>query len=93
MARIIVKQPNGLYACWSTSIDNFVLWDAKREDYIEWRAKEAYNDKKTELENTFNRILKSNSQIFTKDFNECIDIITKLHGEDAIPSELKPTRS
>jgi hypothetical protein len=34
MAHQIVKQPNGLYAIWSTVVDNFIVYDATPEEII-----------------------------------------------------------
>lgn len=39
MPRCIVKQPNGLYAIWSTIVDDFIIYDATAEDAI-WESLE-----------------------------------------------------
>lgn len=41
MGRQVIKQPDGLYAVFSTSIDRWVAWDLTREQYIERRVDEA----------------------------------------------------
>ena len=40
MARLVVKQPNGLLAVWSTIVDNFIIEDATRSELIEEFLKE-----------------------------------------------------
>ena len=35
MPRAIVKQPNGMYALWSTIVDDFILMDATLEECVE----------------------------------------------------------
>jgi hypothetical protein len=76
MARQIVKQPNGLYGCWSTIVDDFVRINMTREPYIEYRAKEVYESKKEELTRTFNKIEASPDAthfVELKDFDECMN--------------------
>lgn len=77
MARQIVIQPNGLYGCWSTISDSFVAIDLTKDEYIEMRSKEAYEEKKREMEEIFNDI--DNKEPFTMntcviDYNKCIEL-------------------
>lgn len=74
MARQIVIQPNGKFAIWSTVIDDFIAIDLTEEQYIEFRAKEAYEDKKREMQDIFKEIAKNNLR-YTKDYAECLDIV------------------
>ena len=53
MARIIIKQRDGLYACWSTIIDDFVAANMNEKEFIKFRATEEYMSKKKELEEYF----------------------------------------
>ena len=41
MGRAVIKQPDGLYAVFSTGVDRWVAWDLTREQYIERRVEEA----------------------------------------------------
>ncbi len=41
MGRYVIRQPDGLYAVFSTGTDRWVAWDLTREEYIERRAEEA----------------------------------------------------
>lgn len=41
MGRVLIKQPDGLYAMFSTGVDRWVAWNLTRERYIELRVDEA----------------------------------------------------
>lgn len=41
MSRYVIRQPDGLYAVFSTGTDRWVAWDLTREQYVERRAEEA----------------------------------------------------
>ena len=41
MGRQVIRQPDGLYAVFSTGVDRWVARDLTREQYIEWRVKRA----------------------------------------------------
>ena len=41
MGQQIIKQPNGLYAIWSTHVDDFLWYDMTAEEYVKIRADEA----------------------------------------------------
>ena len=41
MGRAVIRQPDGLYAVFSSGIDRWVAWDLTREQYIERRVEEA----------------------------------------------------
>lgn len=77
MARLIVKNPKGLYNMWSTIIDSFIYYDLTKEEYIDVRAKEVYADTEEELQQIFIEIEKNSpkSKRYTKDYNECMEII------------------
>ena len=75
MGRSIVKQQNGLYSCWSSIIDNFVFTDATKEEYIEYRAKEVYENKKEELISVFDNPMKNKSSF--KDHDKCMEILER----------------
>lgn len=86
MGKQIVKQPNGKYAIWSSVVDDFVCIDCENakeiiEDFME--------EQQRQVTNTVERIVKALNNggkpyyQFTKTFDECVEIIKKLHGEDA----------
>jgi hypothetical protein len=76
MSYRIVKQPNGLYAMWSTIIDDFVKTDLTRAEYIYDRARECYNEKVREMDAIFKEIENGykSSTAYTMNYNECLKI-------------------
>jgi hypothetical protein len=44
MGRQVIKQPDGLYAVFSTGTDRWVATDMTRDQYIEWRVKRAVQE-------------------------------------------------
>ena len=70
MARIIIKQPNGLFAMWSTIADDFICKDLTEKSYIKKRLRETYKEKKQELQENFNDF--KNEKYQTIDYNECL---------------------
>lgn len=51
MARLIAKQPNGLYCIISTVVDVPTDWNMTEQDYIDMRVKKAKEDAKFVLAN------------------------------------------
>ena len=41
MGRCVIRQPDGLYAVFSTGTDRWIATDMTRDQYIEWRVKRA----------------------------------------------------
>ncbi len=41
MSRVAVKQPDGLYAIWSTVVNDFIVYDATAEDIDQFIVQEA----------------------------------------------------
>lgn len=41
MGRHVIKQPDGLYAVFSSGVDRWVAVNLTRDQYIEWRVKQA----------------------------------------------------
>jgi ADP-ribosylglycohydrolase len=56
MARQILKQPNGLYAEYSTISDCFVLYDATAEEIVEEAKKEAAKDAERNTRNAISKV-------------------------------------
>lgn len=48
MGRQVIKQPDGLYAVFSTGTDRWVAYDLTREQYIERRAEQAAAEARTD---------------------------------------------
>lgn len=44
MGRVVIRQPDGLYAVFSSGVDRWVAVNLTREQYIDWRAEQAAQD-------------------------------------------------
>lgn len=42
MGQQIIKQPNGKYCVWSTTVQNIIYYDCTRNDLIEYRLAEGH---------------------------------------------------
>ena len=73
MGRIVVTQPDGKHAIFSTIIDDFILYDATRDELIEF----LLNDKRREVENFVNVSLKKENRL-----GECLETVKHVHGKD-----------
>ena len=83
MGRQIVKQPDGRFSIWSSIVDNFIITDCTKEEYIEMRIKEETEKIKKDLNEIFDNIENGKNSYFqfTKTYDECIEII-KADDED-----------
>ena len=72
MARQIVKQPNGKFACWSSVVDDFIIKDLTVEQYTEWSAKQAYEFEKKDCKHIFKDL--NGHKHYFKDWKECIEL-------------------
>jgi len=84
MGHQIIKQPDGMYALFSSFCDDFVLINAKPEDIVdEW-----VNSYKKEMEGKVHDIVAALERgekpyyQFTMSFNEAVDKIKDLHGDN-----------
>jgi len=90
MGQQIVKQPNGLYAIWSSVVDDFTLVDATRDEIIESAVnefRESMVDKVRKVTEALDDGRKPYFE-FTRSFDECIAEIRKRHGDNAESLEL-----
>jgi hypothetical protein len=93
MPRCIVKQPNGLYAIWSTIVDHFVSVECTAEEALAEEVADKINDNYPggadalrrdlcrELENIH---ASGKAWKWAPDWTEAIETIRELHGEDAV---------
>ena len=85
MAHQIVKQPNGLYAIWSTVVDSIVLIDATPDEIIgDWTASERERIM-VSVHKTVSALKNGEKPYyqFTKSFEDCIRVIRYQHADDA----------
>jgi hypothetical protein len=84
MAWQIIKQPNDLYAIWSTVVDDFIVVDCSRDEvvqeFIEYEAKQIRDTVAAKLDQ-IDKGEKAYHQ-FTQTFDECITRIREIHGDD-----------
>ena len=50
MARILIKQPDGDFAMYSTISDSFVIWNASEKELKEWYVEDAARKAEEEIE-------------------------------------------
>ena len=81
MAHQIVKQPNGLYAVWSTVVDDFVMEDATMEDIIAVETEVATAEIKARIESIVSKLEAGRKPYhqFTKTYEELLDKRNRTH--------------
>lgn len=83
MPRFTVTQPDGLFAIWSSVCDNFIIWNATKEQIIEYKLQEA----KEEFERDFDMYLDKYEK-----FSDCVKTTIYVHGKKGIPKTLNITK-
>ena len=73
MGRIIVTQPNGKHAIFSTIIDDFIVYDATKAELEEF----LLNDKRHEVEIFVNTSIKNKNRL-----DECLETVKHVHGRE-----------
>lgn len=90
MSRQIIKQPNGKYAVWTTSSDQFISANCTKEEIInDWISEE--------IEEIYNRIPQTVNNIveqldvgakpyhqFTMNWEEALETMEEIHGKDKV---------
>jgi hypothetical protein len=89
MAHQIIRQPNGLYALWSTCVDNFTLLDATESEIVNELVSEyglvGFRQACTDDVRRKVAMLEDGKPAyhqFTRSFEECVATIRELHGDD-----------
>ncbi len=82
MAHRIIKQPNGLYAIWSTVVDNFVMYDATVDDIIREEQVEIHERIARSVRDAIARLESGKLLDIDRTFEECVETITAIHGAD-----------
>ncbi|MBD5362722.1 MAG: hypothetical protein HDR79_07740 [Bacteroides sp.] len=94
MGAFIARQPNGLLCRWSSVVDNITHYNMTEEEYIEYRAEEAREKARWELENT-PRFIHSFSEILEKRdedlVQQCLSVIE--NPEDYTAKEIEDARA
>lgn len=86
MANQIIRQPNGLYAVWSTCVESFTMVDCTPQEIIDdWAERE-----REQIAKRINEVVQSLAtggkpyMQFTQTFDEAMESIRERHGESAM---------
>lgn len=84
MGQQIIRQPNGLYAIWSSVVDHFILYDCTPEGIIEERCKEECARIEKGVRETVAQLEAGEKPYyqFTKTWEEAIAWAEEVHGSD-----------
>ena len=82
MGRIILLQPNGQFAEWSTISDDFLLVDTTPEEIIKARVAE-FEEKEAQEINKICDALKGGTSNRRFTWDDAIDRIRAVHGENS----------
>lgn len=94
MGAFIARQPNGLLCRWSSVVDNITHYNMTEEEYIEYRAEEAREEARWELENnprfihSFSEIIKKRDEDLVQ---QCLGVIE--NPEDYTAKEIEDARA
>jgi len=86
MGRQIIKQPNGFYAMWSSSIDNFIYIDCTPEELVTYLVEEANTKIEHDTLRTVELMEEGKPQYFqfTLKWDEALERIAEIHGAAGI---------
>jgi hypothetical protein len=83
----IIKQPNGKWAVWNPTSDEFACWDCTREELIEWWAQRAARQARVETERWLNRIDGDRPWRPFITWEKCLETYHAVHGKPFDPEE------
>ena len=90
MGRSIIKQPNGKLAVWSTIVDNFILDDATKQEYIAIRIKEETEKINETVTRIVDRLDSGKRQSYASlTWEEALKEIEYRHGKEELDKVLK----
>jgi len=90
MGRQIIKQPNGLFALWSSNSDKFVWIDATKQEMIDAFAEEARKEAVERTEEIFAELEAGGSPYYqwTQTYEEAVAYYERVHGKKFNPEEV-----
>jgi hypothetical protein len=85
MAYQIIKQPNGMYAIWSTNVDDFVAIGLIKFHVEGFFVEEARSQIRKQINDIFDKIEAGECPYhqFTLSYEDAIETIKKIHGKKA----------
>lgn len=83
MGQQIIKQPNGLYAVWSTIVDDFVLYDCTPEDIIQDRMSSYERTTREDVQRIIGQLKRREKPYyqFTETWASCLSYLRKYHPD------------
>jgi hypothetical protein len=87
MGHQIIKQPDGLYAIFSSVVDSWIVYDATRQDVIDYYAEKAAEDARRSAARTLDQVDENPRGAyyqFTMTFAEA-NATSKAHGGELLP--------
>lgn len=75
MSHVVAKQPNGLFALWSTIVDDFIMVDATREEIIKFEIEKD----KANLEKERNEWFENSIRRKYKSYQDMVETRTRVH--------------
>ena len=88
MGHQIIKQPNGLFAVWSTIVDDFVMVDATPEEIIEEEIKARSDNVEKEIRKIVKSWNENGCYQHFMDWEEANEWRKTVHGKDVVVIEL-----
>jgi hypothetical protein len=85
MGHQVIKQPDGLYAVFSSVVDSWILYDCTRQDVIDYYVKQAAKDAKRNTARILDAIEEDPREAyyqFTMSFEEANRMSVEHGGED-----------
>lgn len=79
MSHEIIKQPNGLFAVWSTIIDDFVMVDATPEDIINDEVEMAREKSTKEINEIVSALNTKGSFMHFRSWEEALEDLGNIH--------------
>lgn len=75
MGYAIVKQPNGLFACYESYTDDFIFINATKEEFAEKMAKMAYEETLEKFEGILSKESSNGYKMASKSWEDALETI------------------
>lgn len=84
MGRQVIRQPNGLYALWTTISDGFLVWNATAEEMRDYVVNEAMQAAKESAERHFDMTIaemgSGTARPYATTWEEALETYETVHG-------------
>ena len=84
MGHQIIKQPNGKFAVFSSIVDDFIMYEATREDIIELELEDSKERITREVDRVLEELKSTNPRPyyqFTRTWEDALQTIKEVHGK------------